>query len=479
LPLSMRLAVFFALAARASAAPVAESSATLNPAVTAADSDDADDGSAFNSNWLYKDRPLDSCLRGMPENVEVLSSIDAGAAARTGEEAHVLLSYWTELARTYSPDGCINATARNDKEFASGGGVDVSNKYKFGFREVAKIASNTMNSYLECRFDLPEGEKCDAGGCDLPEDYQKVTMWRNPHLRGVSGLFQMTMHYLTFLKLPPNLMQQCLDKWPDDKQRLSSDTLKKMPKFCEQAWTTNAFKGIDDPSPKVSPFDKIMIEQTVDSALLKALWELPGGCRTLSHGVSSEEPQNWFCGTSDNPSCDPQAACNLDDDGMAAILIAALKDLARTTSTGCQGKTWANEHMSTIFISTGVLRDVDAVMKLENVDEEQIKFEAFIEEKSGKKLPPASENCSFAAIHGNEGVENHGLNPELENHDLIKEVYTKSADIQQRLCVYYYQDYLCGGYEMLPACKGDPKTWMEGAMDRLVHGVPVDWSLSA
>lgn len=92
---AMRFALLLALAGRAACAPLAESSTILNRVVAAAD-DDAVDESAFNANWNSPHSPLDYCLRGMPENVW---GIDDEASAKTYDEAHERLAYWTELAR--------------------------------------------------------------------------------------------------------------------------------------------------------------------------------------------------------------------------------------------------------------------------------------------------------------------------------------------------------------------------------------------
>lgn len=65
------------------------------------------------------------------------------------------------------------------------------------------------------------------------------------------------------------------------------------------------------------------------------------------------------------------------------------------------------------------------------------------------------------------------LEPALANETVALSLIDRSDDLQQRICAMYYHDFTCGGYELLPACKGEPSTWLPQAVRNLLEDAPL------
>ena len=61
----------------------------------------------------------------------------------------------------------------------------------------------------------------------------------------------------------------------------------------------------------------------------------------------------------------------------------------------------------------------------------------------------------------------------LDDRPLLKAALKANADVQQRVCAFFYHDYVCGGYELPAACAGPTAEWLPAAMQRLMDDAPV------
>ena len=61
----------------------------------------------------------------------------------------------------------------------------------------------------------------------------------------------------------------------------------------------------------------------------------------------------------------------------------------------------------------------------------------------------------------------------LDDRPLLKAALKANTDVQQRVCAFFYHDYVCGGYELPAACAGPTAEWLPAAMQRLMDDAPV------
>jgi len=500
------LAFLAALAASASASPVARQhflgardDDAQTPAQTYSDP---------NANWIGKYR-LDQCQLGLPQNVSVASNIDEGAPA-TPEDAEAILATWMGHSKG---QGCINISVclYDDKGDKSGdsaddcqdlgaanmqlmnlhtppmetlragfGGLETFTHLKVSYRTLAKVASNTIHDWMECRW----GTKWSvAAKVPTPPDYYRAIFVREPSARSQSGFFQILSHYLSILKTSPTVLEECLAHFPESSKtdvNWNVDSLGSMggfPEDCKTAWLKDAFDKKSD-KPLIAGASYRMLEATLKSKLLEAVWELPCDCRVLfpdSDGKNiaqngkewNYEAKSLFC-----PKTDTGQKCEISEQQLANLFATALSDQMTEpqTSFGCDAQRFGGEHMHPYSPLLVPAERIDFVMKLETAMDDQAKFEKELAQK-GIRVPPLKDpNCTFDAMHGNAAEKE--LKEELYDADKLKGAIAKSTDLQRRICLMYPHDYLCYGYKMPDACD-DMDSWVEETIQRLKDGAEV------
>ena len=424
-----------------------------------------------NSNAWFSNIRLDQCWPGLPENIGAVSDVLPGAPATSTSEANALLAPWLNSARERSPQ-CFNSTGYPvDLTGTRTTDSVVSSQFGIALTTSAKVASASTSQWMKCRFNGMQGLQ------SRPE-YTRLQMVRNPTSRIKSSFFQMMMHYLALFRLGPEGAKACLAAWPpgltdiyyDGTIRNPRGPTSSWPNFCREAWTTNPYTG--QPIHEIIHMTKSELSAAANSQLLDQLWRLPGGCRKLTvldaNGTVTES-HTWWC-PQNRPDC--QAKCTVSEEQMVTLFSAVLSDAARSMTVGCDQMMWAGEHMwpqSTHISSAG---RTDAVMRLENLGQDSLNFEKFLEAKQGNPLPPAPANCSVANIHENDGVLGH-IDDALVNSTLLSEIIQRSPDLQRRICALYYHDYVCLGYELPIACTAPTNEWLDAAVDSLLVNSPV------
>ena len=456
---------------------------------------------SFNVDWR-----LGQCTLGMIDNATIASTIDANAPAHTWSDANDLLAAWMDAAQAAAPM-CYAATAPepdlNEQPFP---GI-VSPKYKLAFRTAAKVASQTAEAWMQCRF---------GAGHGLPAgpDFIRMAFVRNPGGRAISGFYQMMAHYLDKLKLPGTMLRACGQFFPEGAKH---DHIIGAEWYAEQSGTSCVVSHLGGPvahfagpcevafsAEQSAPGMKMcavtgltynQTQTTADSALLAGLYELPLRCRLVGNesyinaGVdrdnstwqeikSSLDLPPWLC-TCESPDvdrsmCSCDAACQTDDQQLGSLFSAALTDAARTGGIGCIGDNFAGEHMWSQANHLHTVLRTDAIFRLEQLDADVERFETFYAATTGTPLPPATDGCNFAELDANvaEGGDNW-IHPMVHDVDRLQGIIARSPDLQQRVCALFYHDYTCLGYELLSACQGPTDEWLPDAMSRLLNAAPL------
>lgn len=157
-------------------------------------------------------RRVDQCVDGMIENVHVVSTRMPGAPANNSKVANKMIADYVAKMMKAAPQ-CYVGTGQPPQPSADSG--IVSNKYKLYFQTAAKVASQTAEAWMKCRFDGEHGPKAD-------DDYTRLMFVRNPAGRAISGYYQQVSHYIELMKLPPDKLAECAQafpeeaKWPSD-----------------------------------------------------------------------------------------------------------------------------------------------------------------------------------------------------------------------------------------------------------------------
>lgn len=409
--------------------------------------------------------PMDSCIPGLPQNIALVSSIGEQAAATTDAEASSMLGTWLEHAKSKAGT-CINSTGTwttiPEEPLAPGfGGLVGSKKYDMAFMTIAKVASNTVNAWLKCRFAMDYTQK-EA----IESDFLRTTIVRDPASRAISGFLQIVSHLILHLRLPPEKLDACIAAWPDSVHFLSEDpkmSKASWPQFCKDAWLFSPFDNATQrPTPDFTGY-KTQVAATRRTGLLAAIWKLPCSCRAAQTNAA-RPPVQWFC-----PPEDTGEECVLSDEQVAAMYGHALSTAAHSYTLGCDDLTFGGEHMMPYSNRLKAAMRIDLAMKLESVSADEERFEAYLK-ANGTALPPTPPGCTFEEMHGNEG--NDGIPDVMYNTAQVKAVVARSTDLQRRVCALYYQDFVCGGYSVPDAC-AEPTTWMSDTIDNLMSDAPV------
>lgn len=440
---------------------------------------------------------MDQCLPGMPANASVVSNIIKGAPAQNNAQAQHLLRKWVHAARharseCYTNEG-MPPVIREDIG-------TISSRYKLNFQTAAKVASQTAEGWMKCRFDAGPGQKAEP-------DFTRFMFVRNPGGRAISGFYQLVAHLLELIKLPPDLLLSCQAMWagikgvdgkePGDLLAATNLAITEVggecsfpgsrpaPAACKEAWSFMLPAGTEDPKtlPKICTAVGMNLNSTVstaNSALLKALWELPARCRlpgnetdgslngTYAEIAAEHHLPQWMC-TGDQ--CDK--ACKLSDEKLAQLFSHALSDIAKTHSIGCDGQIYAGEHLWSQETHLQGVGRADVVIRLESLEEDVARFEKWLGEKMGHELPPPKEGCTLEELKVNEGT-NKELPSGMFDPDRLKEIMGRSDDLQKRVCALFYHDFVCAGYELLDACKDAPvSSWLGDAMHAMLTDAPV------
>ena len=439
-----------------------------------------------NANWRFSDTRLDSCMAGMPDNVNRASIADPGAPAATRVEANGLLSTWTSISRDASPQ-CFNSTGYpSDLSGPHYADAIVAPAFKLAFQTVAKVGSMTATKWMQCRF-----------GAEFMKpsypDYTRLVMLREPMSRTFAGFNQVSSHYLALFRLPPSNISLCADAWPEGLDDIVNDPSiffenSTWPQICRDAWTLSITHGKLDTrverhhgvDTNVTNMTKIQLTKeilltTKDSSLYNALWELPDGCRQVGRTVFSttnpvtgavEAGTTWFC---EGDQCRDE--CTLTEHQLATLFSKALSDAAKQNQLGCGSPMFGNEHMWPQVLHTHRAGRADAVIRLEHVDEDEPRFEKLLAARLGRALPPVQENCSLSSIHN--GASDTLVEPAISNNTGLASIMSRSPTMQRRVCALYYHDFVCGGYELPPACKEPTELWLADTISDLMNDAPV------
>ena len=155
---------------------------------------------------------IDQCVDGMVENVDVVSTRMTGAPANNSKFANKLIADYAAMMSKAAPQCFVNTGQPPQASKDSG---IVSSKYKLYFQTAAKVASQTAEAWMKCRFD-------GVNGPEAEDDYTRLMFVRNPAGRAISGYFQQVSHYMELLQLPPDKLAACAEafpeeaKWPSD-----------------------------------------------------------------------------------------------------------------------------------------------------------------------------------------------------------------------------------------------------------------------
>ena len=143
---------------------------------------------------------------------------------------------------------------------------------------------------------------------------------------------------------------------------------------------------------------------------------------------------------------------------------------------GCSGEPFSGEHMWSEYTHLAAIGRVDAMLRLEDIEGDVKRFEQVIEKQTGTKLPEPQEGCKIEELAFiNNAQDEHSEVVQIPWHDTdrLKDVLSRSADLQRRVCALYYHDFVCLGYELLEACKAPAEEWLDQALDDLVHNAPI------
>lgn len=427
-----------------------------------------------NSNWRFEDMRVDQCMAGMPESVNVVSLMDAAAPASTRAAANGLLHAWTTIARELSPH-CFNCTGYEaDLSRAHNADAIVAPKYKLAFQTVAKVGSMTATYWMQCRF---------GGAYNVPSlpDYTRVFMMREPTSRSFAGFLQMSSHYLGLFRLPPSNISLCADAWPEGLDDIVHDPTifdanSTWPAICREAWTLTLNHQEQESKMKTKiQLTKENLLATKNSSLYNALWALPPGCRQIGRTLwestnettgEKEEGTTWFC---EGSHCRDE--CQLTEYELATLFAKGLSDAARQFQLGCDSQSFGNEHMWPQVMHTHRAGRADAIIRLEHADEDEPRFDELLSKRLGHKIPPAPPNCTLSTMH--RGGQDTLVEPAINNASAFKSIVARSPTLQRRICALYYHDFVCGGYELPPACKQPTGLWLASTIRDLMLDAPV------
>ena len=106
---------------------------------------------------MMRGLPLNQCPNGMPENITILSTIGDGAIAKDRVGANAALDIWLKHAQGKACiNGSVNRTLIDEpvtEDMSSSGGV-LALPFHFNFERLAKVASNTIDAWMKCRFGI-------------------------------------------------------------------------------------------------------------------------------------------------------------------------------------------------------------------------------------------------------------------------------------------------------------------------------------
>ena len=447
---------------------------------------------------------IDQCMEGLPQNIAMVSTADAAAPASTAVEADALLTRWTDKARAAAPV-CYGDTGFPPTIQQQQG--TISRKYKLVLQTAAKVASQTADSWMQCRFGATRGHDT---GVKADPDFTRLMFVRNPAGRAISGFYEIVAHWLELLKLPPTMLGTCASAWPKSKDGSNPGDIgnaintqdviqdraghcvvphgRVLPRNCQDAWSFMLPRGPFVPGVRELPVctaGGLTLNGTIstaNSALLSALWELPARCRLPGNHTDGSLDKSWkdvaqelrlppwMCKADED--CD--LPCELSDEQLASLFSHLLSDIAKTRNVGCGGELHAGEHLWPQMLHLNPVGRADVVLRLENLDEDVQRFEEWLAITTGKpKLPPAPKGCTIDELHNNDSGDK-ALHPGMFNNGRLADILGRSPDLQKRVCALYYHDFVCAGYELLEACKGDLDTWLDDTFAALMNDAPVE-----
>ena len=428
---------------------------------------------------------VDQCFPGLIENATVTSAAIDGAPATTVDAANDLLAPWVRNARAAMPQCYTDTGYPTDIRVPSS---IVSRSWKIAFQTAAKVASQTAEAWMKCRFNGARG--------GMPEaDYTRAMFVRNPSGRAASGFFQVVSHYLLLLKLPPDMLHECESAFPHDATPLNYVQNangchviggSSLPSRCREAWAMIETDGGSTP-PGTCTAEGLtlnMTRNTANSGLLAALWELPPRCRlqgnytihdnlTWAEITDSELVPSWLC--PDGANCDEPCAPSRQQ--LAGLFAASLSDSAKSRGIGCIDDTFAGEHMWDQCTHLEPVGRADALIRLESLNDDIKQFEELVQTNTGNTLPEAPETCTPEALMTNDSEDADSAvaqtHPNVHDKAGIQHVLEHSPELQRRVCALYWRDFVCLGYELLEACRDPPSEWLNATMQDLVSNAPL------
>jgi len=288
-------------------------------------------------------------------------------------------------------------------------------------------------------------------------------------------VFQLMLHLLAIVRLPPAAVGVCVSAWPAGVQSLAHDTTiwqenSTWPSVCVEAWTLNALSK--SPKNKSDMFDMTFqqLHATQNSKLLDLLWKLPDGCLNL-HPRSSEDGTAWFCDDDEEGDSDCAKSCELSDATMALLIGAALSDAASAFGLNCDSAISGGDLMKPQMMDTYDMGTADLVMKTETLQTDLMHLSQQLEgtPQSHENLPPGK--CSAQDFLGDKKAHEPYLavlQPGLANMTQAEIVLKENKWLQRWLCAVYYHDFVCGGYELLEGCQDPTMEWLPVAMKEVL-----------
>jgi len=193
---------------------------------------------------------------------------------------------------------------------------------------------------------------------------------------------------------------------------------------------------------------------------LDALWEnLPNGCQQLGRRLGSDAP-GWWC---EETACDVDCI-DLPDAVMVGLFAHALSDAAKQSTLGCESEMSGSNFLRSQSANLHSLGRIDIVAKVETLQSDINAIDGLMEVQMG------GQSC--VDVMQSEGASML-IEAGLSNATQIEAVLNRSPDLQQRLCALYIHDFVCLGYDLLPACTASTEQWLDKAIERMLNDVPV------
>ena len=340
---------------------------------------------------------------------------------------------WAALMQSFQPFDTIHPRERPTL---------VSKEHQIAYANVAKAASNTVTTWLKCRFNATHSND------DVPDSFLRISTLREPIDRAISALEQIVDQFDKLLG--PGTADEIVDC-------LS-------PRPCSTVdgrFEWRAFQRCSGLPAACLPMQRMCCPPR--SSILNLVWH----SRLYSLWRSERRAGGG-------------SVRQLSTTSQLAMFEAMLHDVAHAgVLVSNESAFWFSGQHAWPQHRHITLSRVDFLLRSESLAHDGATLEERVLAQTGRPLPPASPGCSLA-IKLNEGRTTHPV--QFERLPLLRALHAKPALLRQA-CALYYADHLCGGYELPDACAaapGDdeesgrasaaPPAWLRVAAKRLLDG---------